>query len=116
MEAFAFADLLEPGEPIKVLARVSVLSTEQGGPSQPISKSFRPNHNFGEAQDNQFYIGQVEVPESTLVHPGETRELMVTFINGPGLGELLHEGRIWRIQAGSRLVATAQVLRRQGEA
>jgi translation elongation factor EF-Tu-like GTPase len=116
MEAFAFVDLLEPGEPIKVLARVSVLSIEDGGPSQPISKSFRPNHNFGEAQDNQFYIGQVEVPESTLVHPGETRELMVTFLNGPGLNELLHQGKTWRIQEGSKLVAQAEVLRRQGEA
>jgi translation elongation factor EF-Tu-like GTPase len=116
MEAFAFVDLLEPGEPIKVLARVSMLSTEDGGPSYPISKSYRPNHNFGDVQDNQFYIGQVEVPEGTLVHPGETRELMVTFLNGPGLSELLREGRTWRIREGSKLVATAQVLRRQGEA
>lgn len=116
MEAFAFTDLLESGKPIKVLARVSVLGTEEGGRSHPLPNRYRPNHNFGGARDNQFYIGQLEIPENTSVRPGETTDLVVTFLNGPGLSELLYEGRTWRIQEGSKLVAMAQVLSRQGEA
>ncbi len=116
MEVLTFVDLLEPGEPIRVLARISVLRTEDGGRNYPIPMSYRPNHNFGGAEDTQFYIGQLEIPENHPVKPGETRDLVVTFLNGPGLSELLLEGRTWRIQEGSKLVATAQVLRRKGEA
>jgi len=116
MNAFAFVDLLEPGEPITVLARISFLSSENGGRSSPITKHYRPNHNFGSAQDSRFYIGQLEIPENTPFCPGESHDLHVKFLNGPGLSELLVEGRTWRIQEGSKLVAMAQVLRRQGEA
>lgn len=116
MEAFSFSDLVEPGEPIKVLARVSVLASEAGGKSRPFTKNYRPNHNFGAPENTQFYIGQVEVPEGAWVYPGETHDLEVTFLRGPGLNELLQVGSVWRIQEGKQLVAKAQVLRRQGEA
>ncbi|MNT80395.1 hypothetical protein D3C72_2198460 [compost metagenome] len=44
------------------------------------------------------------------MHPGETRNLEVLFLNGPGLTDLLHVGRRWRIQEGEKLVANAEVL------
>ena len=85
MKAFAFTDVLEPAgdKPIRVLARISVLKTEDGGRRGPFTVSYRPNHNFGGPNDRVFYVGQVEVPEGTWVHPGETRELVFTFINCP---------------------------------
>ncbi len=116
MEAFSFSDLVEPGEPIKVLARVSVLASEAGGKSRPFTKNYRPNHNFGAPENTQFYIGQVEVPEGAWVYPGETHDLEITFLRGPGLNELLQVGSVWRIQEGKQLVAKAQLLRRQGDA
>jgi len=116
MEVFGFSDAIEPGEPIRVIARVTLLTTDEGGKTRPFTKNYRPNHNFGKPQSNQFYIGQIEVPENTWIHPGETHDLTITFLPGPALSELLQVGRTWRIQEGSKLVARGQVLRRQGEA
>jgi translation elongation factor EF-Tu-like GTPase len=112
MEAFAFTDVFEPAgnEPIRALARISVLRTEDGGRQGPFTASYRPNHNFGGPSERVFYVGQVEVPACTWVHPGETRELVVTFLNVRGLSELLRVGRTWRIQEGQRHVATAELL------
>jgi len=116
VEPFAFNDLVEPGQPIRILARIAVLTPEEGGKQRPFTKGYRPNHNFGGPEDTDFYIGQIEVPEGTWIRPGEAHDLMVTFMHGPGLSDLLRVGRAWRIQEGSNLVATGHVLGRQGEA
>jgi elongation factor Tu len=112
MELFRFTDVLEPAgkEPIRALARISVVPTEQGGRKGPFATNFRPNHNFGGPDDRIFYIGQIEVPEGAWVHPGETRDLLITFLNVRGLADLLQVGRTWRIQEGGRLIANAEVL------
>jgi translation elongation factor EF-Tu-like GTPase len=112
MPAFSFTDVVDSNsaEPIRVLARISVVRTEDGGKSVPFTSKYRPNHNFGTPDERLFYIGQVEVPEGTWVHPGDTRDLVVTFIDGKGLKDFLKAGRVWRIQEGPKLVATAQVL------
>jgi translation elongation factor EF-Tu-like GTPase len=112
MDAYRFIDVLEPAgkEPIRVLARISVIPTEQGGRKGPFTTNFRPNHNFGGCDDRIFYIGTVDVLDETWVYPGETRELPVTFLNVRGIAELLKAGRKWRIQEGGRLIADAEVL------
>jgi elongation factor Tu len=118
VQAFRFSDVLEPAgkRPIRVLARISVLRTEDGGCKGPFTLHFRPNHNFGGPEDRVFYIGQVEVPEGTWIYPGETRNLPITFLNVRGLAELLHVGRRWRIQEGGHLIAIAGVLALLNEA
>lgn len=111
MSAFAFTDLLGPVDPkpARVLARISVLDTDKGGRSTPFKSQYRPNH-FGGPEDNRFYVGQVEFSDAAMIHPGEVREVVITFLNGPGLADLLHVGRTWRIQEGAKLVATGEVL------
>jgi elongation factor Tu len=89
---------------------VHVLPTAEGGRTAPFTTNYRPNHNFGDAENRQFFIGQVEVPEGEWVHPGETRELTITFMNVVGLREQLTPGRRWRLQEGWRLIATAELL------
>ena len=112
MNLFQFWDVLEPAgdKPIRVLARITVLPREQGGRQGPFTTSYRPNHNFGGPDDRIFYIGQVEVPQGAWVHPGETRDLVIAFLNVRGISDLLQVGRTWRIQEGSRHVATGEVL------
>jgi translation elongation factor EF-Tu-like GTPase len=112
MSAFAFTDLLGPADskPIRVLARISVLDSDKGGRMTPFHTRYRPNHNFGGPDDNRFYIGQVEFSVVPMIHPGEVREVVITFLNGPGLADLLQVGRRWRIQEGPKLVATGEVL------
>lgn len=97
-------------ELIRVLARVQVLATAEGGRSGPFTANYRPNHNFGGAENRSFFMGQVEVPEGEWVYPGETRELTITFANVVGLREQLTPGRRWRMQEGWRLIATAELL------
>jgi translation elongation factor EF-Tu-like GTPase len=110
--ASTFVDELRPAGDalIRVLARVQVLATAEGGRSVPFTAKYRPNHNFGGVETAQFFIGQVEVPEGEWVYPGETRELAITFMNVDGLREQLTPGRRWRIQEGRQFVATAELL------
>jgi translation elongation factor EF-Tu-like GTPase len=111
-KAFFFHDNLEPAgeKPIRVLARIKVLRTEDGGRAGPFTKNFRPNHNFGALNDRFFFIGQIEVPEGKWIHPGETHDLEIAFLNVRGLIENLSIGRVWRIQEGERYIAAAEVL------
>ena len=110
METFAFTDLLGSGNPILVLARVSLLTTAAGGRTTPFADKYRPNHNFDSPDSHEFYIGQINVPTDTLIYPGETHDLYITFLNGAGLDETVKVGRVWRIQEGNRLIAKAMVL------
>lgn len=111
MGTFAFNDLINSNKPIKVVAEISFISENEGGRSRPVQAIYRPNHNFGPENHREFYIGQVEIPEDNKLYPGETYILPITFINGPGLSELLSVGRKWRIQEGPRLVARAKIIK-----
>jgi translation elongation factor EF-Tu-like GTPase len=112
MEIFAFADYMESAgdKPIKVLARISVLMTEDGGKLNAFTKNYRPNHNFGTSENRGFFIGQIEVSEGVWIHPGKTHNLEITFLNVVGLAEKLQIGKHWRIQEGGKLVANAQLI------
>jgi elongation factor Tu len=72
-EVFFFNNHLEPAgdQPVRVLARIKLLRTEDGGRANPSTKNFRPNHNFGGPDNRSFFIGQIEVPEGTWIHPGD---------------------------------------------
>jgi len=99
------------GKPIVVEANIRLLSTEQGGKSSPITQLYRPNHNFGDPDNRNMFIGQIELGELEYLHPGESRDLRVTFFNVHGLREKLIEGRKWRLQEGTKLVGYGKVLR-----
>jgi translation elongation factor EF-Tu-like GTPase len=101
---FEFADMTDEtwGKPIRVRANISVVRTENGGKTRPFAHPFRPNHNFGSPDNVATYIGQIEVPDGGWIHPGETCELEVTFVNAPGLSELLE----WGAAGGFRKVGT----------
>jgi translation elongation factor EF-Tu-like GTPase len=101
----------EGSEHRTVLARVSVLSTEDGGKAGPFGEKYRPNHNFGDAGSRDFYIGQIEVPAGVWVYPGQTKEFQITFLSAPGLSQHLFIGNRWRIQEGAKLVAMGEVLK-----
>jgi hypothetical protein len=113
VNAFHYSDVLEPAGdgPFRVLARISMLSQEQGGPSGPRRAKYRPNHNFGPADNRTFYIGQVEIPEGTELRPGETRDLVVEFFNVRGIADHAKVGARWRIQEGPNLVANAEIIK-----
>jgi elongation factor Tu len=119
MSGFVFFDILEPtdGPPtLRVRAQLHAHRTDEGGRQRSIHSGYRPDLNFGSPESREFYVGAVTWPDDAVVRPGESREVVVEFINARGLAEQLAVGRSWRIQEGSRLVATAKVLEIMREA
>src|ERR1700733_11613922 len=111
MGVFSFVDKMSANEPpIRVRALLTFLSTEEGGRQSPAFSGYRPNHNFGEASGREFYIGQITFARSESILPGESKEVDIEFLNGPGLMDALRSGRSWRIQEGPKLVATATLI------
>jgi elongation factor Tu len=108
----AFVDLIDkdPRPSIVVRAILRLLRTDQGGRRSAVHSGYRPNHNFGGHDDLEFYIGQIDFQSPDTLELGDSREVFVRFISGPGLREKLQVGRSWRIQEGHRLVGEATVL------
>ncbi len=106
-----FYDVLETvsDAPLLVEAEISLLPHEKGGRKTPITANYRPNHNFGNSENRVFYIGQLEIAEDEWLHPGESRILVVTFLDAKGLREKLHKGVEWLIQEGSHVVGKGLV-------
>ena len=92
-----------------------MLATEEGGLDRPVYPKYRPNHNFGDANNLAMYIGQVEISEGGCINPGETKELVIRFLNARSLEEQLVPGKTWRIQHGTKLIANAEVLQVVGK-
>ncbi len=106
-DSFAFSDLLDDGPAVVIKANLRVLPAPEGG--HPIRTGARPNHNFGTASNREFYIGQIELDCGEEIAAGESGEIYVRFLSGPGLRDLLTIGRSWRLQAGARLIAEATI-------
>jgi translation elongation factor EF-Tu-like GTPase len=105
------ADLPSASESIVVEATICLLATELGGRQSPITKGFRPNHNFGDAENKNMFIGQLELNDGDWLYPGETRDLLISFMRSGNLAEKLSIGAKWRLQEGGHLIGTAQVKR-----
>ena len=105
-------DILESvsDSPYLVEAEFTLFKTENGGRHHPISKNYRPNHNFDWPKNERMFIGQVELNEGEWMYPGETRILNITFLTSKGLLELLKIGRQWKIQEGSHIIGEANII------
>jgi translation elongation factor EF-Tu-like GTPase len=64
---------------------LSFLSTEEGGRKTEAFSGYRPNHNFGEPSVREFYVGQITFPLNESIKPGQSKEVDIEFLNGPGL-------------------------------
>lgn len=97
---------------IYVIAKLKLFKTENGGRQTPISTGYRPNHVF-EYKENSSdfvatYIGQVNFDQDK-IHPGETAEVEVMFLDAYNINELLIEDRIWWIHEGARKIGKAKI-------
>jgi len=108
MSAFAFNDLFyTDGRPaISVRATLTLLPETRRGRRS----GWRPNHNFGPPENRDFYIGEIALESAETIEPEQTRNVIVRFLDGPGLREQLLPGRSWRVQEGPSFVATARVI------
>lgn len=97
-------------ETIVIRAKIRLLPTSESDRTAPIRGSYRPNHNFFGPDNHVMTIGCIELPDGKELHPGESTELQVTFLNWSGLDGQIYPGREWRIQEGPKLVATGTVI------
>jgi hypothetical protein len=94
VSAFTFHDLMYPDSRpgINVRATLTLLDSVQNGRISRPGLRWRPNHNLGLPDGRAFYIGQVEFESDEAIQPGESREVIIRFIDGPGLRENLQPG------------------------
>jgi hypothetical protein len=99
-----------PEDVIRVRATLRLLPTSEGGLPGPIRSGFRPNHNFLGHDSQVTAIGNIELlGGKELLYPGESADVLVTFIWWNGFGEL-YPGRQWRILQARKLVGIGTVI------
>ena len=92
---------------MKVLARIRLLATDDGGRKEPLVGSFRLNHSF---EPGQFAIAQVEQGPGDTLAPGQSADLVVDFLADTAPAALAN-GMEWQIYDGpSCLVGHGTVL------
>lgn len=94
---------------VQVRAIVRLLPTEQGGRARPVAGSWRPNHNFFDADNRQMATGLMEVSQANPLSPGEERLLDIQFIAWPNDVAFV-VGKEWRIQEGAQLVGWGKIV------
>ena len=97
-------------ESIFVRAIVRLLPTAEGGRASPIRGSYRPNHNFFWPSDRGMAIGFIDLPEGVELHPGDSIETSIRFMEWSALAGQLYPGREWRIQEGATLVGFGTII------
>jgi hypothetical protein len=95
---------------VNVRALISFLASHEGGRTADVCLTYRPLHNFGGPENQEMWFGQIRLDATDKIRPGESREVVVQFNADPILVAELKPGRIWRIQEGPQLVATAKVI------
>jgi elongation factor Tu len=99
-------------EMISVRANIRLLPTSESGRTAPIrgGSSYRPNHNFFGPENRNMTVGSIDLPEDGDLYPGESMDVLVTFLKWYGLEGQVYPGRDWRIQEGAKLVGIGTVL------
>jgi hypothetical protein len=98
------------GAVINVRARISFLASDEGERTADVRSTYRPLHNFGGPDNREMWFGQIRLDANDKISPGESREVLIQFNTEPTLLAELKPGRMWRLQEGLQLVATAKVI------
>jgi translation elongation factor EF-Tu-like GTPase len=81
---------------MKVLARIELLSTDEGGRKEALIGPFRLNHSFA---PGEFVIAQVEQSSGDVLAPGNHSDLVVDFLP-EAAPSTMTKGVEWRIFDG----------------
>jgi elongation factor Tu len=87
-----------------------MLTPQEGGKTSAVRGLCRPNHNFGGADNRELWFGQIQLGPGERIEPGERREVVIEFPDDGRLLKELYPGRIWKIQEGPKVVATATLV------
>ena len=93
--------------PPDVLARVTLLRTEEGGRTSPAHTGYRPQHRI---KPDYLTSGSHEYVGTKTLAPGETADTYITFLTPEAYPRTLHTGLVLEVAEGSRIVGYAEVL------
>jgi hypothetical protein len=99
-----------PAGILRVRASVQMLTSQEGGKAVAVRGLYRPNHNFGGADNRELWFGQIQLGPGERIEPGERREVLIEFPDDSRLRKELSPDRKWRIQEGQKVVANATVI------
>jgi hypothetical protein len=74
-----------------------MLTTLEGGKTTAVRGVYRPNHNFGDADNRELWFGQIKLGPGESIEPGECRKVLIEFPEDSRLLKELYPGREWRI-------------------
>lgn len=96
---------------IAARAKITLLSTEEGGRRTAIGTGYRPNHVFEYRDDGSFatFIGEIQFENMEEIKPGEEGDVIVYFLKMPAIIPFLTTGRKWWLHEGQRLVGVGEI-------
>ena len=95
---------------IDVKAEITLLPSEESGRKTGITSGYRPNHNFGSAENMDMRMGQITVPQDQWIEPGKSKDVYIQFLMPDDQPINLVTGLTWRIQEGGRHVGNGKIL------
>jgi len=102
-----------PRDLIKIKAKLTLKTAEEGGRKNGIISGYRPNHVFEYNNDGellQTFVGDIIFNEQPTIEPGETKEVTVRFVLNQPIEKYLNKGQIWWLHEGRITIGEAQVL------
>ncbi len=93
-----------------VEAEVTLFPKEAGGKTTGITSGYRPNHNFGSAENKDMRLGEITVDNNEWIQPGQTKMVTVHFTMPGDYIVDLKPGLVWRIQEASKHVGNGKII------
>jgi len=95
--------------PADIEAKISYLTTEEGGRRGPVKSGYRPNHDFGLSEGLCDAVH--EYPNNEWVQPGESIQAFIWFFTPELQVGRLNKGFEFKVQEGAHVVATGKILK-----
>ena len=104
------ADVEDNFSTVRVSALFTMLPADESPGTRSVTSGLRPNHNFFGPENRDMCMGQVEVVDDEWIQPGETREVVITFLLLPKWQKAVKPGFKWCIQAGGQHFANGEII------
>lgn len=110
----SLSDLVDKGNiSIHVLAKISLLKTEDGGRKSGILSGYRPNHLFDndiKTKGYNSFMGQITWEDNMMLLPGEERNVYIHFLGSAAIDKYLNIGQKWYLYEGPHMIGNAEMV------
>jgi translation elongation factor EF-Tu-like GTPase len=95
---------------IRVLAKVHMIATKDGGRTEPVTTRYKAESSFGGRTSPVVSIGRFELNQDQWLYPGSVAEIIVSFRNGKDIAGAIQVGQKWTIHEHGKLVGYGEVI------